>query len=230
MKCIKYTLFIFNFIIWICGIVILACGLYLLINDLVDSSPYYTLAMEDGSEKFFTYALIIVGSLIMLLGFLGCCGAILENKCMLIVFFVLLILIFLILVAAGLIAVFMKEDLGKKAVEAMKMNLEEHLKVINDEENKADPSEYSANFNGTANYFKQWNCCGMNGTTDIDPQKLKPACGEYTKGCLNEQKDSLERLWLIYVAVIFSSAFVALLGIILAIMLCCALRDYYDYE
>ncbi|XP_031658021.1 CD9 antigen-like isoform X4 [Oncorhynchus kisutch] len=48
------------------------------------------------------YILIIAGSFMMVVGFLGCCGAIQESPCMLGLFFFFLLIIFAIEVAAGI--------------------------------------------------------------------------------------------------------------------------------
>ncbi|KAG7278587.1 hypothetical protein CRUP_013329 [Coryphaenoides rupestris] len=48
--------------------------------------------------------MIAIGVIIMLLGFLGCCGAIRENRCLLLLFFISLLLIFILLLAAGIVA------------------------------------------------------------------------------------------------------------------------------
>ncbi|VDP98838.1 unnamed protein product [Trichobilharzia regenti] len=49
--------------------------------------------------------LIAVGFFIMLMGFLGCCGAIRESQCMLFLFFAFVFFCFTLLMAAGLWAV-----------------------------------------------------------------------------------------------------------------------------
>uniref|UniRef100_A0A667XHY0 Tetraspanin n=1 Tax=Myripristis murdjan TaxID=586833 RepID=A0A667XHY0_9TELE len=47
--------------------------------------------------------MIAIGVIVMVLGFLGCCGAIKENRCMLLLFFISLLLIFILLLAAGIL-------------------------------------------------------------------------------------------------------------------------------
>lgn len=45
--------------------------------------------------------LIVVGAIVFVIGFLGCCGAIKENYCMVTTFAVLLAIIFLLEIVAG---------------------------------------------------------------------------------------------------------------------------------
>ncbi|KAB1273185.1 Leukocyte surface antigen CD53, partial [Camelus dromedarius] len=72
-----------------CGCCILGFGIYLLIHNnfgvLFHNLPSLTLGN----------VLIIVGSIIMVVAFLGCMGSIKENKCLLMSFFVLLLIILL---------------------------------------------------------------------------------------------------------------------------------------
>ncbi|KAH0616359.1 hypothetical protein JD844_027400, partial [Phrynosoma platyrhinos] len=80
-KCIKYLLFGFNFIFWLAGTAVLAIGLWL----RFDSQTKDIFEHEDNNTTFYTgvYILIGAGALMMLVGFLGCCGAIQESQCML---------------------------------------------------------------------------------------------------------------------------------------------------
>ncbi|CAE1291208.1 TSPAN8 [Acanthosepion pharaonis] len=72
-------MFIFNFIILICGCFLLGVGIYTRANH--NELCITTL----GSNLFLPFALtlITVGSIIIVLSFLGCCGAIKEVRCML---------------------------------------------------------------------------------------------------------------------------------------------------
>ncbi|XP_023221695.1 CD9 antigen-like [Centruroides sculpturatus] len=77
--CIKYLVIIFNFLFWLAGIAVLGLSVY----SYIKGSTY-----ASGSEdikSFFTplYILMAAGSLMTILGFLGCCGALRESQCML---------------------------------------------------------------------------------------------------------------------------------------------------
>nr|XP_046193049.1 tetraspanin-8-like isoform X2 [Oncorhynchus gorbuscha]XP_046193057.1 tetraspanin-8-like isoform X2 [Oncorhynchus gorbuscha] len=112
-KCIKYLLFLFNLLFWISGCIILGVSIYLKV------SKNGNVIMDEAVP--FVDLLIAVGVIIMVLGFLGCCGAIKENRCMLILFFIGLLLIFILLLIAGILGavgekksqVWVKESLAK---------------------------------------------------------------------------------------------------------------------
>nr|XP_058138607.1 CD9 antigen isoform X1 [Dasypus novemcinctus] len=99
IKCIKYLLFGFNFIFWLAGIAVLAIGLWL----RFDSQTKSIFEQENHDSGFYTgvYFLIGAGALMMLVGFLGCCGAVQESQCMLGLFFCFLFVIFAIEIAAA---------------------------------------------------------------------------------------------------------------------------------
>uniref|UniRef100_A0A3B3BMZ9 Tetraspanin n=1 Tax=Oryzias melastigma TaxID=30732 RepID=A0A3B3BMZ9_ORYME len=84
-----YKLLCFNILIGICGYVIFAVGIYLKMT-------------KDGNQLTnFAHAgvdlMIAIGTIIMVLGFLGCYGAYRESSCMLLIFFILLLLTFILL-------------------------------------------------------------------------------------------------------------------------------------
>ncbi|XP_038594529.1 CD9 antigen-like [Micropterus salmoides] len=98
--CIKYAFIVFNFIFWVAGTGVLVLGIWL----RFDSRTAGLLNAENSPTVFFTGVniLIAAGALMMIMGFLGCCGAIKESKCMLGLFFLFLIIIFAVEVSAGI--------------------------------------------------------------------------------------------------------------------------------
>ncbi|XP_035671779.1 tetraspanin-2-like [Branchiostoma floridae] len=99
-KCSKFMLFVFNLIFWLAGIGLLAFGIWLrLDNDIAKivslDLPWFYNA---------TYVLMGVGGFTMIMGFLGCCGAMKENKCMLTTYTICLGLVFIAEIAGGVVA------------------------------------------------------------------------------------------------------------------------------
>uniref|UniRef100_A0A8D2ZKV1 CD9 molecule a n=1 Tax=Scophthalmus maximus TaxID=52904 RepID=A0A8D2ZKV1_SCOMX len=100
IKCLKYLIFVFNGFFWLAGTAVIAIGLWLRLDPK-------TKGLFEGSDSpyvFYTgvYILIGAGALMMVVGFLGCCGAIQESPTMLGLFFFFLLIIFAIEVAAGI--------------------------------------------------------------------------------------------------------------------------------
>ncbi|XP_035672964.1 tetraspanin-4-like [Branchiostoma floridae] len=77
-KCIQYLMFTFNLLFWLAGCGILGVGIWLRVTQgdfatLVPSIPFVTAPN----------LCIIAGVIVMVVGFIGCCGALKENKCLL---------------------------------------------------------------------------------------------------------------------------------------------------
>ncbi|XP_034252665.1 CD63 antigen-like [Thrips palmi] len=96
LNVIKYLLFLFNVLFVITGIVLLAIGATI-------KAVYmgYHVFLDD---RYFSAPnlLIAVGLIILLVSFLGCCGAVKENHCMIVSYIALLILIFILELSAGI--------------------------------------------------------------------------------------------------------------------------------
>lgn len=62
-------------------------GVWALVDTTITNYADFLSNLEGSAEllKFATYVVIAVGAFIMVVGFFGCCGAIKENKVMLII-------------------------------------------------------------------------------------------------------------------------------------------------
>ncbi|XP_025086668.1 CD9 antigen-like [Pomacea canaliculata] len=200
--CIKYLMFAFNLLFWLLGCAILGVGIWLRVDPNV--AKYVNQAEE--INVFFTlaYILMAIGIIIMVIGFLGCCGAIRESQCMLGAFFLLLFIIFAILLGAGIWAVVEKDT------------------VIRDYET----NEQSASFmDGIQQTF---DCCGSKiGAKDYDRYDSVPkSCiaENYDKPCEKEFFNWIAEHLIVVAGVAIAIAIVLILGMIFSMVLCCAIR------
>jgi CD151 antigen len=151
-SCLKYTLFAFNFLFWILGIVVLGVGIYSRIN-----SDNYDSLLGDGGVSSAANILIAAGIFVAIIGFVGCCGAMKQNKVMLIIYFILVLLIFILEIVAGALA-YTKKDL-----------MEEHLsknlkKVVDTSYGTANPDTATKAMIKAIDWFqKEVKCCGATG-------------------------------------------------------------------
>jgi len=119
--CLKFLVFVVNFLFWLFGLGVMAVSLWL----LFDQQLYLQSAGVESTDYFVgTYIILGVGMLMTLVGFLGCCGAWKESTWMLGTFFVFLIIILVGEVAVGLLLGFDEssyKDVIKNSVDATVM-------------------------------------------------------------------------------------------------------------
>lgn len=214
LRCIKYLLFVFNLIFCLIGLAILAIGVWVYVKPMTDILPSGSV---DGI-RYLGVFLLVIGSIITVLGFLGCCGAIFENRCLLVLFFILLMIVFLILLAAGIALLFLKQVLVTGTGELFT------TLVYNQND--------TAYRNQTDAIQSMWNCCGA-AKAEKDyleqnlpiPESCKPETGKTYVSCSQLAGDFISHSSLRIAITVFVTAVVALLGMIFSMMLCCAITD-----
>lgn len=171
-KCAKILLIIFNFIFWLSGAAILAIGIWMLVAP---ENAYYLEILKipetDEMLKYASYVLIAVGAIVFIVGFLGCCGAIQESKCMLVSYFICLILILGAEIAAGILGVIYKDKIKENVdTKVPEMIQKQYLET-----------DYTS-------LTKAWDwlqieakCCGYNGPDDYDAGNVKRLLRELGK-------------------------------------------------
>ncbi|NXS83989.1 CD9 protein, partial [Erpornis zantholeuca] len=210
-KCIKYLLFGFNFIFWLAGTAVLAIGLWL----HFDSQTKSVFELESDT-KFYTgvYILIGAGALMMLVGFLGCCGASQESQCMLGLFFFFLFVIFALEIAAGIWGFSNKEKITDELKE---FYMDTYRKR----------SQTSARDTLKAFQFTL-NCCGITGTLEqqfMDTCPAKTLSESFTtKSCPDAIDDVFKSKFNVIGAVGLGIAIMMIVGMIFSMILCCAIR------
>ncbi|NWR57284.1 CD82 protein, partial [Bucorvus abyssinicus] len=164
----------------ILGAVILGFGIWILADK---TSFIAVLQMSSPSLKTGAYILIGVGALTMLMGFLGCVGAVNEIRCLLGLYFTCLMVILITQVAAGLVIYFQKETL-KEELHRIVINLiEKYDRLDDNERNLKDAWDYVQ---------KQIACCGWTGAKDWENNEflINQSMTLYPCSCSNSSKDS----------------------------------------
>lgn len=212
-RCVKYLLFFFNLLFWLSGCIILGVSIYLKVNkggnQVLDSSlPAVDL-------------LIAIGVIIMILGFLGCCGAIRENRCMLLLFFISLLLIFILLLAAGILGAVRENTV----TDWVKENLEKLTPLSNQPADVRDDLE---------KIQRELRCCGLVkgpsewtaipdscrcNSTDTDP-----GCSSskvFSTPCSERIKEVMKQNMEVVIGIAFAIAALLIFGMVFAMILYC---------
>ncbi|XP_075408318.1 tetraspanin-9 isoform X2 [Tenrec ecaudatus] len=170
--CLKYMMFLFNLIFWLCGCGLLGVGIWLSVsqgNFATFSPSFPSLSAAN--------LVIAIGTMVMVTGFLGCLGAIKENKCLLLSFFIVLLVILLgELILLTLFFVYMD-----KVNENAQKDLKEGLLLYNTENNVGLKNAWNI-------IQAEMRCCGVTDYTDWFPvlgENMVPdrCCMENSQGC-----------------------------------------------
>lgn len=205
MKCVKYLLFVFNFIFWLSGLLVLAVGLWL----RFDPETVKLLTGDEAPSTFFiaVYILLGAGGLMMVVGFFGCFGAVRESQCLLASFFACLLIIFGAEITAGVFGFLNKEKISEEVQKFYSSSIAE-----------------ANNSNGTAAIYHQiLNCCG--GSSPEATAALCEEAPEDTQDCLTAIAGFFDQKLHIIGFVGIGIAGVMILGMVFSMVLCCAIRN-----
>ncbi|XP_068147127.1 protein late bloomer [Drosophila tropicalis] len=169
---IKYLVFLFNSLCALLGIAVIVVN---------------SLALKDAADEtrpiliFF----IVLGSVIFLISFFGCCGAIKESVCLSWTYAISLLV--LLILTCILVFVYAKRIDGEQVAK----------NVLNDAWNKQKNGTDAMSF-----YQTNFHCCGVNGTSDYSNAHLavptscysnSTTTAPYTVGCLTKLEDFYEQ-------------------------------------
>lgn len=241
MVLIKYLLFFFNFIFWVSGICLIGIGAW------VKAKYGDFIRLSDSSLTTGPVFLIIIGVIVALVGFLGCCGAYKENYCMVTTFAVLLAIIFILEIAAGALAYNYRNKLEDYARDGLTKGVEKYdsdpayAKAMDKVQDQFDCcgieddgyTMYLKNTNATASAAFPQSCCvdtvkNVTCPKTIGEAKTTDPIIFKKKGCLEGFETYLKDHLIIIGGVGVGIAFIQLIGIVFA---CCLMRSIKkEYE
>ncbi|XP_040896372.1 tetraspanin-33 [Toxotes jaculatrix] len=176
---IKYTLFICCYVFWVVSAVLIAVGIYAKIakeKDVVD-----TLTVDPA------LLLIVVGSVMFFITFLGCCGALRNTICLLKTFLGILVVVLLLQIAAGVTGYFFT-DMVMERTEKLMLKAIVQYRGDQDLENAIDFIQ------------KKFQCCGVESYKDwsrnvyfecSDNNPSLEACGVPFSCCIRLQNQTV---------------------------------------
>jgi len=146
---IKYIVFLFNFVFFLTSVALIGIGAYIQIHmtkylDFLGNTYLNT-----------SIILIIIGALMLIVTFFGCCGACTENPCMMYTYGTMLALILLSLIGVAITVYVFRSDAREVIVKTMNTSLQNY----GEDEHKGVTETWDI----MQNDFK---CCGVNNYTD----------------------------------------------------------------
>ncbi|XP_056158199.1 CD63 antigen [Lampris incognitus] len=232
MKCVKFLLFFFNFIFWVCGLALIILGI------LVQVAVHNTFMIHDASASVAPLVVIGVGVVIFFIAFFGCCGAWKENYCMVTTFSVLLLLIIIVEIGAAIAGYIFRGKISDVVQDTL-------TEMITNYNNSTDE------FRATVDKMqKDLKCCGFNGSSDwkifssSGNSVPDSCCVNVTKNCgvgtmtdagkVHQEgcRDAVEEVlqkniqWVIVAVLVI--AFLQIMGIVFSCMLMRGIRSGYE--
>ncbi|XP_017287719.1 tetraspanin-4 [Kryptolebias marmoratus] len=146
--CVKYLMFVFNLIFWLGGCGLFGVGVWLSFTQAEFSSLPLSFPSLSAANL-----LLVAAGITMITGFLGCLGALKEQRCLLSTFFVILLVLVLTEITLVLVLHFFHDKVDSKA----QADLKEGMKVYN-----TDPG-LRQSWDNVQRMFK---CCGVTDKKD----------------------------------------------------------------
>ncbi|CAL8367108.1 unnamed protein product [Lota lota] len=231
IRCVKYLLFIFNLIFWLCGLALVVVGI------LVQVALHRSLSITDAAASSTPIVLIVVGVIIFFVAFFGCCGAWKENYCMVTTFAVLLFLIILVEIGAAIAGYIFKDHIKGEVQESLNQMIVKY--TSNDKVKQAvDQMQTDLKCCG-ANSSLDWinfgvdhntvpdSCC-VNISKSCGVGALSDAAKVHQQGCNTLVEEALMKnlKWIIIAAVVI--AIIQILGIVFSCLLMRGIRSGYE--
>ncbi|NXI77260.1 TSN8 protein, partial [Rhipidura dahli] len=216
----------------LCGSIILGVSIWIRVSGAqqVNACSHTSTIMLAGANL-----LIAVGSIIMVLGFLGCCGAVRESRCMLMLFFIGLLLIVILQVTGGILGAVYKSQVEL----ALNVTLRPNVEAL--QSTAAEDKEFQDIFQ---KFQKENQCCGLQkgpedwGKNFNDPSSKncqceveKPSSSDictlykdryiYKKPCAEVIGNILKDNLVIIMGISFGLAVIEILGLVFSMTLYC---------
>lgn len=171
---LKVMMILFNLAIFLGGAALLGIGIWVTVDSKSFLDIFGAISASVLQFVHVGYLLIAIGVILFLLGFLGCCGAQKESKCLLIMFFSIILIIFIIEVAGAVVAL-VYTSLAQTLLQSTV------AKLLKDDYGKRGPLTEAWNITMT-----ELNCCGLSNYTDFDDSYFyKTSKNSYPEQCCN---------------------------------------------
>ncbi|XP_064635959.1 tetraspanin-18B-like isoform X2 [Lineus longissimus] len=184
LKCSKYLLFTFNVIFWLGGCTILGLGIWLTVDStIVRYVHLITISADDPHIETAAWLMIGLGVFVLGVGFVGCCGALHESKCMLCLYVLFLLIIILGEVTPGILVwVFKQYIVYDLLLEGMQAKMRSTYGNKTAFDSAWDFTQY------------ELGCCGVLTSKDYENSVYFLAGGKYVPPSCCVPKKSLTRI------------------------------------
>ncbi|XP_031573558.1 CD63 antigen-like [Actinia tenebrosa] len=228
-RIIKFLVLFFNFLFFVFGIVLLGVGAY----AEAKYGSYSGISRSDFTSG--SRLVIAVGLIIAVISFFGCCGAWKENKCFLIIFFVLLLVLLILEITAAALAYQHRDEIANTLEKDINDTIANKYGKDEKTTKLVDMLQEKEKCCGVLSY-RDWvlnpkynitsvpdSCCVKKesgcGATFYDPNKPNDLSKIHQQGCYNTLKDTIMKNLKSVAGVAVAILVIQILGMIFAICL-----------
>ncbi|XP_038636781.1 tetraspanin-8-like isoform X2 [Scyliorhinus canicula] len=213
------------FVFWLCGSIILGVSIWLRVSE--NGGKVSGVNIKDFLPAI--NLLIAVGSIVMVLGFLGCCGAMKESKCMLILFFIGLLLILVLQITAGILGALNTPQIATVVNDAYK----EYIPLNTQPDSvKKEIGEMQQEIKccGLLNGYSDWgnsiptSCNCTDGDQDHPCVKIAGR-SVWAQSCIDVMIDILKANCIIIIGIAFGLAVIEIFGLAFSMTLYCQIKN-----
>jgi len=169
---------LFNILFFLIGALLLALGIYVMVDPRLQKiKEFVRIDSTPGIEKGLSYlevlaiVLIVLGSILLIIGFLGCCGAMKQVKLFLTCYAIIIALIIIVEVAFTIYFVVFqskfKDQFVPKLRESLQKSYEGPLGLTEFSDKKPSPVSLAWDF-----IMYNFKCCGVEGSNDFQLTSL----------------------------------------------------------
>lgn len=194
--CNKFALFVLNFLVFLVGAAVVA------VASLVIHKGNEFGALISGGVLTLPIFVLLGGLAILLLGFLGCCGAMKENSCMLKTYALIVMILVIAQITLGILIFVYQGEAEEIIVDGMKTTMGNYGTGDDALDASIDASQHDLHCCGVMD-FNDWKNFTYNGVSDGCCKEMTKGCGLdyfnnpskpeiYENGCYNLVKDQIE--------------------------------------
>lgn len=223
ISCVKYCIYGFNVVLVVIGFALAALGVWLKTDHRFREflSQRYRQVVTDQTWDAptlyaFAFVLIALGIVMIVVALFGCCGAIVENYCLLIAYFACLMILFFVTLSCGLFLFVKRDSIDNEVGDAMDYMVQHYYQ---------GPGVIQEAMDQLQQAFR---CCGSSGCGDYRELKLDVprSCDIACDGCRERIYRALRVGFTIATVIFIIVLIVQLLGICLSMYLFCWLRSH----
>jgi tetraspanin-33 len=189
--CVKYTMFFFNFLFWMCGLLLIAVGVYATLDKWSNGEVFNLKTIYDVMFNI-GFLFIIIGGVVCIVSFAGCIGSLRENMfllkfysfCLLIFFLAEMTLMALAFIYPHKLTEFLENELSEKLIASYRDDL--------DFQNLIDLVQQDFECCGiSSNGYRDWSKNEYFNCTTKEDNPSVERCGVPYSCCLKEPSDVL---------------------------------------